>query len=271
MASGFSEIETMQITGFTRLMYILADPVDHIQVTAVLNNLFDEWQVDVSVGALHVSRSDLPTVVSALRVMQNLVGCGVTIPHKIEIMPLLDECSERAKLVGAVNYVRREAGGALIGDNFDGVGFMAGLASEGIDVTGKRVMLVGAGGAARAIAFALAENAAHLAIVNRARDKADRLAAAVSAAFPGCHVSSAPADPAEFDLVVNATSLGMNQGEPLPFDVTNLTSRTTVAEIVMRPARTPLVVAAEERGCKVVLGRRMLDEQFGAVRRFMRL
>jgi shikimate dehydrogenase len=261
----------MQITGFTRLMFILADPVDHIQVTAALNSLFDEWQVDVSVAALHVSSSELPTVVSALRAMQNLVGCGVTIPHKIEIMRLLDECSDRARLVGAVNYVRREASGKLVGDNFDGVGFMAGLASEGIAVAGKRVMLIGAGGAARAIAFALAESASHLTIVNRAGDKADRLGAAVSAAFPDCRVSIAPADPAEFDLVVNATSLGMHQGEPLPFDVTNLTSRTTVAEIVMRPARTPLVVAAEQRGCKVVLGRRMLDEQFGAVRKFMRL
>ena len=261
----------MQITGITRLMFILADPVDHIQVTAALNSLFDEWQVDVSVGALHVNSSDLPTVVSALRAMQNLVGCGVTIPHKIAIMSLLDKCSERAKLVGAVNYVRREASGELIGDNFDGVGFMAGLAREGIDVTKKRVMLVGAGGAARAIAFALAENASHLTIVNRARDKADRLAAPVSAAFPRCHVSNAQEDPADFDLVVNATSLGMKHDDPLPLDVSNLTSKTTVAEIVMRPARTPLVVAAEERGCKVVPGRRMLDEQFGAVRKFMRL
>jgi shikimate dehydrogenase len=262
---------TMQITGTTRLMHILADPIDHIQVTAVLNGRFEEWQVDVSVTALHVSGSDLSTVVPALRVMQNLVGCGVTIPHKIAIMPLLDECSDRAKMVGAVNWLRREPSGKLIGDNFDGVGFMAGLDSDGVNVAGKRVMLAGAGGAARAIAFALGETVSHLTIVNRAQDKADSLGAAVNAAFPTCNVSTFAADPAEFDLVVNATSLGMKPNDALPFDVGNLTPRTTVAEIVMRPARTPLVVVAEERGCKIVLGRRMLDEQFGAVREFMRL
>lgn len=252
-------------------MHILADPVDHIQVTAVLNSRFEAWQVDVGVTALHVAGTNLPIVVSALRVMQNLIGCGVTIPHKIAIMPLLDECSERAQMIGAVNWLRREPSGALIGDNFDGVGFMAGLASDGVNVAGKRVMLVGAGGAARAIAFALGETASHLTILNRSRDKADLLGSAVNAAFSSCAVSTAPADPAEFDLVVNGTSLGMQVDDALPIDVANLTPRTTVAEIVMRPARTPLVVAAEERGCKVVLGRRMLDEQFGAVRAFMRL
>jgi shikimate dehydrogenase len=264
-------MKTMQITGATRLMHILADPVDHIQVTAVLNGRFKEWQVDVSVTALHVAGADLSSVTCALRVMRNLVGCGVTIPHKIAVMPLLDECSGRAKLIGAVNWLRRETDGRLIGDNIDGVGFMAGLASEGVDVVGKRVMLAGAGGAARAIAFALGETVSHLTIVNRARDKANALAAAVQAAFPACDVSTSVADPAGFDLVVNATSLGMKPDDALPFDVGNLTPRTTVAEIVMRPARTPLVVAAEERGCKVVLGRRMLDEQFGAMRAFMRL
>lgn len=262
----------MQITGHTKLMFILADPVDHIQVTSVLNRLFETWGVDVVVSALNVGAADLPVVVNGLRKTRNFVGCGVTIPHKIAVMRLVDTCSRRAELIGAVNYVRREADGRLVGDNFEGIGFIAGLRSEGFDVSGKRIILAGAGGAARAIAFALAEaGASRLVLVNRSRDKADRLAAGVAAAFPACQAATDDVDAADFDLAVNATSLGMSEGDPLPFDVAHLTSRTAVAEIVMRPTRTPLVIAAEERGCKVILGRRMLDEQFGAVREFLRL
>jgi shikimate dehydrogenase len=263
---------TVQITGFTKLIYILADPVEHIQVTAVLNRLFDEWNVDASVSPLHVRAADLPNVVTALRAMQNLAGCGVTIPHKIAIMSLIDQCSERAQRIGAVNYVRRERDGTLVGDNFDGIGFISGLAGDGVAVRAKSALLVGAGGASRAIAFALAEaGVSHLAIANRAREKALELAGAIGAAYPSCRISVQDADPTGFDLVVNATSLGMKEGDPLPVDVTKLSPGSIVAEIVMRPTLTPLVIASRERGCQVVLGRRMLDEQFGEVRKFLSL
>jgi shikimate dehydrogenase len=262
----------VQITGYTRLMYILADPVEHIQVTAVLNKLFDEWNVDVSVSPLHVRSADLPVVMKALRVTQNLAGCGVTIPHKIAVMSLIDQCSDRARKIGAVNYLRRGSNGELVGDNFDGIGFIAGLARDGVVVEGRSVMLLGAGGAGRAIAFALAEaGAARLAIVNRSREKANELATSIGAAYPSCRTSVRDADPTGSDLVVNATSLGMRQGDPLPLDISKLSGAAVVAEIIMRPAETPLVIAARERGCQVVLGRRMLDEQFGAVRAFLRI
>lgn len=262
----------MKITGKTRIMFILADPVDHVMGTHVLNQRFATEGYDIAVSALQVAPDDLACVINGLRRCRNLIGFGVTIPHKINVMALLDRCTTRATFVGAVNFVRRDEVGTLTGDNLDGAGFVDGLAVSQIALRGQRVLQIGAGGAGRAVAFAIAEaGAAQLCIHNRTQTKAIELAAAVAAASSGCVTYAGGADPRGFDVVVNTTSAGMHEGDPLPVDTAGLSADTAVVEVIMQPEMTPLLTAAQARGCRIGLGRYMLEEQFKLVKQFLSL
>jgi hypothetical protein len=128
----------MEITGTSKIMFVLADPVDHVRASAVLNAYFAEIGEDLATSPLAVRPRDLGTVVDAIRCMGNVVGFGVTIPHKVAIMPLLNEVTNRARMIGAVNFVRRSRDGWLVGDNLDAPGFLAGLDAHGCSVEGKR-------------------------------------------------------------------------------------------------------------------------------------
>ncbi|MFI5018974.1 MAG: shikimate dehydrogenase family protein, partial [Dongiales bacterium] len=204
-----------QITGKTKIMFILGDPVAHIRGTALFNEHFARNGIDAASSPLQVAPADLGTIVGAIRKLRNVAGFGVTLPHKIEVLRHLDATTERAAQVGAVNFVRRSPDGQLTGDNVDGIGFVAGLARNGIAVKGQRVQQIGAGGAGRAIAFALAEaGAGEILLANRSLEKARLLAEAVQAAFPHCRCAAGPADVARADLVANTTSVGMHDGDP---------------------------------------------------------
>jgi shikimate dehydrogenase len=262
-----------RITGRTKVFLLLADPVAHVVGTAVINGHFTGAGIDFSASPAHVTAADLPTMLAAARIMRNLVGLGITIPHKIAILPLLDEVSARGRAVGAVNFVRRDPDGRLVGDNIDGIGFVAGLARRGIAVAGKRVLQAGAGGVGRAIAFALAEaGAAELVIVNRDAAKGAALAAAVAAAFPSCRArAEAVGDASAADIIVNATALGMKAGDALPLDLTGIRAEAVVAEVVMTPVETPILAEAARHGCQTVPGRAMLDEQMVLLQAFLGL
>jgi shikimate dehydrogenase len=260
----------VRITGLTRILFILADPVAHVRGSDMLNRWFAERGDDVAVSPLHVAPADLAGVLDAIRAMRNVAGFGVTIPHKVAVCGLLDRRTPRAEAVGAVNFVRREPDGTLVGDNVDGVGFLAGLERAGVGVGGRAVLLLGAGGAARAIAFALAgAGAARLVVSNRTRARAVALAAAVRAAHPACDaVAGEPADGA-FGLVVNATSVGMHDGGASPLDPSLLSPGVDVAEAIMVPEVTPLLREAARLGCRTVPGRFMLEGQLAHVRTFV--
>jgi len=192
------------------------------------------------------------------------------VPHKIAMVELCNELEPSARLMGAVNIVRRERDGKLIGANFDGAGLASALEAEVSTLAGRHVHLAGAGGVARAIAFALAQaGAAHLAISNRSVAKADALLNAVKQAFP--HVITARADhrPSDCDIAINATSLGMRSDDPLPFAVDALPATATVAEVVMNPLMTPLLLRAQARGLRFVKGDAMLKCQLAAWVKFL--
>jgi shikimate dehydrogenase len=193
-------------------------------------------------------------------------------PHKEPIAALCDEVVGIARLVGTVNAIRREPDGRLVGANTDGSGFRAGLEQAGYSPTGKRVLLIGVGGAGTAIAFSLAQaGAREIALANRTAAKAETVAAKVAEAFPGTKTGAGAADPTGFDIVINATPLGMGATDALPLDVSKLAAETVVAEIVMRPERTRLVEEAERRGCRVHLGLPMLTCQIEEVITFLGL
>ena len=253
------------ITGKTRILFILGAPVDHIVGSALLNQHFAARGIDAAVSPLHVEPEDLAETIACLRRLRNVAGFGVTIPHKIRVIGLLDEVGRRGRLVGAVNFVRRNSDGTLHGDNVDGLGFVGGLVRAGVEVRGARILQSGAGGAGRAIAFALAEaGAARLTIANRTQDRAEELAAAVRDAWPHCRAEAGEADPGGCDIVVNTTSLGMKPGDAAPLDFTRIEPGCVAAEVIMTPAMTPFLEAAAGRGCRIVPGRELLLAQIQA-------
>ena len=157
-------------------------------------------------------------------------------------------------------------------DNLDGIGFIDGAEQSGITFKGKRVLQLGAGGAGRSIAFSIAASGARaLGIANRTSEKAKDLARAVKAAYPACDAFAAPANAASFDAVVNTTAIGMKADDPLPLDIGSLDAAMSVSEIIMSPETTPLLHAAQAKGCKVSFGKTMLENQVKRLEQLLRL
>jgi shikimate dehydrogenase len=250
------------IGGQTRLVVILAHPVGHVRTPAAMNAHFAAIGSDAVLVPMQVRAADLAEVVGALRRVENLGGIVVTVPHKEAIARLCDALTEEARLVGAVNAIRREPDGRLTGGQFDGEGFVAGLRAAGHEVRGRRVWMAGAGGAAAGIGLALLRHGvAALTIHNRTASRAEALAARLRRAWPGAAVAAGGADPAGHDMVVNATSLGLKPEDALPVDPALLRPGMLAAEVVMQPEVTRFLAAAAERGCRTHGGLPMLTEQ----------
>jgi shikimate dehydrogenase len=261
-----------EITGNTRVYVHIAHPSSHVRTPQTFNAAFRERGIDAVAVSIDVAPEDLHALMAGIRGWRNLGGIGVTIPHKQAIAHECDEVVGLARQIKAVNAIRREPDGRLIGTNTDGSGFIQGLRREGRDPTGLRALLVGTGGGGRSIAWALADaGVAELAIANRTRARAEELAAEIASVYPGVPVHAADPDPAGFGLVVNATPLGMHEGDPQPLPVERLEPGTIVAEIIMSPPRTPLLAAAESRGCVAHPGLPMLTSQVDMVLDFLRL
>ncbi|MBR0670826.1 shikimate dehydrogenase [Roseomonas soli] len=236
----------------------------------MMNTHYDALGHDGVLVPLHVLPEDLATVLDGLRRMRNLRGFIVTVPHKEAIVAFCDTLTDAAREVGAVNVVRREADGRLTGGQFDGEGFIAGLRDAGHEVAGRAVVMAGAGGAGAGLAFAFARHgAARLTIHNRTMAKAEQLAARVRAAYPACDARAGSADPSGHDIVANATSLGMKDGDALPLDVTRLAPPMLAAEVIMTPEVTPFLAEATKRGCATHGGKPMLAAQIPLLARFM--
>jgi shikimate dehydrogenase len=265
-------MENWKITGRTRVWIHVSHPSAPVLSTGLLNKTFRERELDVVAVSVDVAPEDMPALIRGLKGWRNLVGIGVTMPHKERIVAVCDEVVGLAKQMKAVNAIRREPDGRLIGANTDGSGFVNGLRRAGYDPAGKRVLLVGAGGASAAIAFALAEAGVGAQVVaNRTVAKAERIAERVTEAFPNISTVVGPPDPTGFDWVVNTTPLGMREGDPLPLDVSLLTPEMVVIEVIVTPARTPLLEEAERRGCRTQPGMPMLTGQIDDVLAFLRL
>lgn len=259
-----------EVTGHTRFLAILADPVHHVKTPQRINALLRAQGIDAVMVPLHVGQADLAAVLDALRRTQNFAGCVVTVPHKTKALALCDEVSGAAREIGAINVVHRMRDGRLRGGMLDGIGFVDGLRGAGIDPHGKSVYLAGAGGAACAIAFALAEaGVRRITVANRSADRAAGLVQRLREKHPDLPASVGDADPSGHDLVVNATSLGLRAGDALPLDAARLDAGQIVAEIIMEPAETALLLAARERGCRVHEGAPMLASQVRHMAAFM--
>jgi shikimate dehydrogenase len=251
-------------TGKTHLFLLIADPVAHVRATQFVNPIFERKRLDAFLLPVHVRAGELTDVVPRLAKLGNVNGLIVTIPHKETMAQLCSELGPSAKMVRAVNAVRIEAGGRLVGEMFDGDGLIATARASGIGYRGRRVLILGAGGAGRAIAFAMArEGAAAIGVYNRTAARAERLVADIKAQFPQAAATVAAADARNFELVVNCTSLGLHDAEPPPLDLSTLGSATDVIDIIA-VRDTELMQAARAKGCKVAGGRPMVELQLDA-------
>lgn len=250
------------ISGKTSLLCILADPIGQVRTPQLVNRLLQASGDDAVMVPVHVAPEHLAQMVHALRHTRNFRGMVVTVPHKMAMLPLCDALHDDAAAIGAVNVVRREGDGRLIGGMLDGKGFLHGLAQQGTQVRGSTVYMAGAGGAANAIAFALAQaGVARLTIANRSRARIDALAQRLTHSYPDVVVVPGTDDPGGHDIVINATSLGMAPGDALPLDASRLTRDQLVADIIMEPAETALLAHARARGCRLYGGFGMLEGQ----------
>ncbi|MET0168899.1 MAG: shikimate dehydrogenase [Aliihoeflea sp.] len=266
----------MRITGRTRIMFILAHAVDHIVGSDVLNKAFEADSLDIAVSPLSVAPEDLAAMVAMIRKLDNVAGFGVTIPHKTVVARYLDAITPQAEAIGAVNFVRRDADGRLTGHNIDGEGFIAGLRRHAVEPKGMRVLQVGAGGVGKAIAHALAADGVRsIDLVNRDHARAEQLAQAVGNRFPHVQITTwanmSDIPDRAFDLTVNATALGMREGDLLPVPARFIDQGTAVAEVVMRPPVTPLLAMAAAKGCRTIPGAAMMEPQPALVARFLGL
>jgi shikimate dehydrogenase len=248
-------------SGKSHLWAILAHPVAHVRAPEFMNPMIEAAGRDAFLVPFHVLPEDLEATMRSLAAIQNLKGFIVTIPHKPAMARLCAELGPNGKLTGTVNTVRIEAGGRLVGEMFDGLGLVGGVRAAGMGPEGRRVLLVGAGGAGRAIAMAVAaEKPARLTIANRTAAKAEELVGMVRSAFPGVEAATGPAAAAGHDLVINATSLGLKPGEPMPVDPLGFGPGVDLFDIIA--ARdTELMAAAAAKGARVVGGRPMIEHQ----------
>lgn len=241
-----------------RVAAVIGSPVEHSLSPVIHNAAFDALGLDWRYFALAVPPGQAADAVAAMRALR-LGGMSVTMPHKDAVAAAVDEVVPGAAALGAVNCVSWR-GTVLVGDNTDGAGFLDALRrDEGVDPAGRRALVLGAGGAARAVVHALAgAGAAEVVVANRT---ADRGAAAAALAGPVGRTGG-PADAAGCDLVVNATSVGLAGGDTRPpIDPARLGPGQLVVDLVYEPATTPLLTAARAQGAVAVNGLGMLIHQ----------
>lgn len=252
----------MQIDGTTRLMGVIGDPIAQIKTPQAINPIFAARGANIVCVPLHIEAAGLEAAWPGLKAMRNLVGFGVTLPHKMAVVDLCDSVDGVAREVGAVNVVRREADGAFKGYQFDGPGFVRGLVKQGHTLEGRNCLLIGAGGAAMAIAYSLLEaGIAHITIANRTTGKAEEMARRLNDRFGAGHAEAGEATPKPGALIVQATSIGMKPDDALPMDVALVDSTMLVAEVIAKPEMTRLLEEAAARGAQTHSGMHMIHNQ----------
>lgn len=256
------------ISGKTRILGIFGDPVEHSLSPLMQNAALQQAGIDAVYVPFHVRPEQLSGAIAALKAL-GIWGVNVTIPHKEAVLTLLDQVDEQAQLIGAVNTIVN-CDGVLHGYNTDAGGFLDSLRSDlDFDPGGRRVLLVGAGGACRAALVALAEQgAAWLGVANRNRERAQKLLSDFSLHFPGTTFANLPLSEgqelqtvvAEADLLVNTTSLGL-YGEDVPLPWVFVPPSVRIYDMVYQRGGTPLYRRAQDQGLLVTDGLGMLAAQ----------
>jgi len=257
------------ISGKTTVIAHLGYPTEAFKAPMIYNPWFDHAGIDAVVIPMGVKVDDYAAFLRPLFTMTNLRGALVTMPHKVSTVAMLDEVTRTARIAGACNAILKRPDGSLLGDMFDGAGFVRGVARKGKVLAGARALVVGAGGVGSAIAASLAAaGVAGIGLFDAHGTAADALGNRLKEHYPKLAVRTGSNDPEGYDVVVNATPLGMKPGDPLPVDVAKIAPNTFVGEVVMKEEYTPFLRAAMEKGCPIQVGTDMLFEQIPAYLEF---
>ena len=260
------------IDGRTKLIAHLGYPTESFKAPMIYNPYFEKHHINAVVVPMGCKPADYPGFFKYVFRLSNMHGALVTRPHKVVTVAHLDESSVSVKIAGACNAIRIDPDGRLIGEMFDGEGFVRGVLRKGRKLADARVLVVGCGGVGSAIAASLAKaGAAELALFDESTQTAGRLAERLRTHYPKVKVNVGSNDPCGFDIVLNATPLGMEDKDPLPMDVDRIAPSTFVGEVVMKQEITPFLAAARRRGCDIQIGTDMLFEQIPAHLEFFEL
>ena len=255
----------MHITGNTELVAHIGFPTHAFKAPMIYNPWFEKAGVNAVVMPMGCEAAHYPEFLRSVFKLANIRGALITMPHKVTTVGLLDEVLPTAAIAGACNAVRRLPDGRLQGDMFDGEGFVRGIRRKGLQLQGARALVVGSGGVGSAIAASLAAaGVAALSLYDVNTASAEGLSQRLRQHYPQLTVHTGSNDPADHDLVVNATPMGMNEGDALPMDVSRIASTSYVGEVVMRTETTAFLAAAKARGCVCQIGTDMLFEQIPA-------
>lgn len=244
----------IQISGRTKITGILGYPVEHTLSPAMHNAAFKALGLDYCYVPFLVHPDYLKDAVKAIRAL-NLCGVNVTIPHKEKVMPLLDGINEEASFIGAVNTIVNSEG-RLIGYNTDGKGFMQSLIESGISVEGKDILIIGAGGASRAISYYLSQKTKTLYLYNRNKNRAEKLVQDLKKIRNNISLIEDISSIERYHIIINATPLGLKKEDPLPFDTSLLRAEQTVCDLIYK--KTRLLEEASKKGCATLDGLGML-------------
>jgi shikimate dehydrogenase len=257
------------INGETILIAHLGYPTATFKAPMIYNPYFEKIGVNAVVMPMGVKAGEYADVLRALFRLTNIRGALVTMPHKVTTLALMDEVSTAARIAGACNAILRRPDGTLSGDMFDGEGFVRGMLRKGRKAEGARALVAGSGGVGSAIAASLAgAGVAGLGLFDVNGAAADALAARLRHHYPTLELETGCADAKGYDIVVNATPIGMNDSDPLPMDVDTISPAAFVGEVVMKHEFTSFLRAARARGCATQVGTDMLFEQIPAYLEF---
>ncbi len=244
----------MNVSGSTRVTGLFGYPVEHTLSPAMHNAAFEYLGLDICYIPFKVSPDDLPDAVRSVRSL-NMLGINTTVPHKEKVIPLLDNIDEEAEFIGAVNTITNKEG-LLTGYNTDGRGFMQSLSEEGISLDGKKVVIIGAGGASRAISYYISEKAADLSMYDIDTSRAQNLVNDLNKIRGNVQLLDDTEQMGMPDIIINATPLGLKQDDPLPLNPDIITPAMSVCDLVYR--QTAFLKSAQARGAKTVNGSGML-------------
>ncbi|MDD3937109.1 shikimate dehydrogenase [Rhodoferax sp.] len=259
----------MKIDGNTEIIAHIGFPTFAFKAPKIYNPWFQASGINAIVVPMGCQAADYPDFLRTVFKLVNIRGALITMPHKVTTVGLLDEVLPTAAIAGSCNAVRRLADGRLQGDMFDGEGFVRGLKRKGFDPKGRRTLVVGAGGVGCAIAASLAAaGVLEMDLYDVHIEAAAGLAQRLVQHYPSMSVRTGAKDPAGYELLVNATPMGMNDGDPLPVDMARVDPSTFVGEVVMKTDMTAFLKAAQARGCRIQIGSDMLFEQIPAYLEF---
>lgn len=257
------------ITGKTRVHFLIGSPIAQVLAPGWLTERMRKANYDGMLVPLHIEKDDLNSALPVLKAMPNVDSILITLPHKFGAVGHCDRLSDRARVLGAINAMRREKDGTWFGDNFDGAGLTAGILKAGKRISGKSVFMVGAGGAGSSIAVSmLEEGARHLSFHDINAPNQQALLDKLQTAYPG-KLSIATKVPKDCDIVVNATSAGLKESDPIPIDPSELSPNMIAADVITDPVPTRFLKEAANIGCFTRDGTHMLDGQIELLFGFM--